>query len=283
MIRYILFGLAVAAATAAFILYQTAPSTQTDSVILVTPAPKQTAATVQVLVLKQSLPAQHRLTSDDIGWTAWPAAHTQPFFVIDTGDPLILPSFEGLYTRRAYSAGEPLDIGALDDQRIERLSDRVSQGMRAVAIAVSAQSTAGGLVKVDDYVDIIRIAETRSALLGSNVILENVRVLAVGSSMGNTNQQPETVGINPGTVTVELAPHQATILAAADFEGRLALALRARADHAPINTELVIEPTGAAPKISTEVLPIPAITPQQKPRHSISVLEGETWVPYEVP
>lgn len=283
MIRYVLFGLAVAASTTALIMYLTAPSTQTDSVMLPTTASQETTATVQVLVSQQQLPAQHRLTSEDIGWTAWPAAQVQPFFVIDAGDPLLSSSLVGLYTSRAYGVGEPLDIGALDDKRIERLSDRVSQGMRAVAIAVSAQSTAGGFVKVDDYVDIIRVAESHNALLESDVILENVRVLAVGSSMAKTDQQPETVGVNPGTVTVELSPHQATILAAADFEGRLALALRARADHAPIIRNKAISPDSTVLENSTEPLPTSARTSERKPRYSIGVLEGGTWVPHEVP
>lgn len=283
MIRFILFGLAVAAATAAFMMYQTARTAPEVSVEASTAVIQQTAVDIQVLVAKQSLPARHRITSGDIGWAAWPLVHVQPFFTVDTGDPAVVTNLEGRYTSRAYGTGEPLDINTLEDQIVERLSDRVSPGMRAVAISVSAQSTAGGFVKVDDYVDIIRVVEAPSAFPGGSVILENVRVLAVGSSMGNTDAQMETVGADPGTVTVELSPQQATILATADFEGQLALALRTRSDHAPIVVEMNITPPVSVPEVLTEPLPAPDRKPVEKPRHFIGVLQGETWVPYEVP
>lgn len=283
MIRFILFGLAVAAATVAAMMYLTARSAPEVPVGSSTPELEQKVQESQVLVARQSLPARHRIESGDIGWTAWPQDHVQPFFTVDSGDPALVTNLEGRYTSRAYGIGEPLDIDALEDQRVERLSDRVSQGMRAVAVSVSAQSTAGGFVKVDDYVDIIRVAEAPSASPGSSVILENVRVLAVGSSMGGMDAQMETVGVDPGTVTLELTPQQATILAAADFEGRLALALRARADHAPIDVEMAIKPSYSVPEVLTEPLPTPVRKPEEKTRHSIGVLQGEEWVPYEVP
>lgn len=263
MIRLVLFGLAVALATAAGTLVfieRTRPAP--DAVV--TPASVPDIAEVWVLVAQQALPARHRIVEGDIGWTRWPEDRVQPFFTVSENGETPLTELEGLFTNRAYSSGEPLDMGALSTARVERLSDRVTPGMRAVALAVSAETTAGGFVKVDDFVDIIRV-DTAG---GGRVILENVRVLAVGASMGNVGgleggDMPETVGSNPGTVTVELTPQQAGILAAADYEGQLALALRTRKDTAPIppDPEPEIElPTG----------------------HSIGVLRGETWVPYEV-
>lgn len=267
MIRLTLFGLAVALATAALtILYFERWRPLPEVAPLVQAAPVSEAA-VWVLVAEAALPPRHRIDPGDIRWTEWPETRVQPFFTVsETGDAPLDDLF-GLFTNRSYSPGEPLDIGAFSAQRIERLSDRVSPGMRAVALAVSAETTAGGFVKVDDFVDIIR-ADRGGDTPDGRVILENVRVLAVGASMEiaagrDPGMMPDTMGSNPGTVTVELTPLQAGILAAADYDGQLALALRTRADQDPIPRQ---------PPVDTEV-------PR---RHSIGVLQGETWVPYEV-
>lgn len=270
MIRLTLFGLAVALATAAATLLYVARTQPPAAPEAVAQAPSEPDTSVWVLVANAALPPRHRIGAGDIGWTEWPGARVQPFFTVSDDASAPLDGLEGLFTNRGYSPGEPLDVAALSAERIERLSDRVSPGMRAVALAVSAETTAGGFVKVDDFVDIIRADSGAGDTPDGRVILENIRVLAVGASMGSLagpepSLTPDTVGSNPGTVTVELSPQQAGILAAADYDGQLALALRTRADQAPI-------PRTAPPARD-------AITP---PRHSIGVLQGETWVPYEV-
>ena len=269
MIRLILFGLAVAAATAAFMIHYLGGPQPPAPAEPSAPAPQ--IAEVQVLVTQRALPERHRIAPGDIGWAAWPESRVQPFFTVAEAEGEAPPAkIEGLYTNRRYSEGEPLDVGALKAKLVERLSDRVSPGMRAVSVAVSAVTTAGGFVKVDDHVDIIRVGEAGGGGPGSNVILENVRVLAVGSSMDGSPGTDEadtsgTQAANPGTVTVELTPHQANLLASADYEGQLALTLRSRTDRAPIAQEA----TGPETPV--------------KPTHSIKVLQDETWVPYEVP
>lgn len=268
MIRLMLFGLAVALATASVMILYFDRRQATPAPVPVAQVTPLSDAAVWVLVAQVALPARHQIGAGDIGWTEWPEARVQPFFTVSADGTAPLDDLQGLFTNRSYSPGEPLDIGALSAERVERLSDRVSPGMRAVALAVSAETTAGGFVKVDDFVDIIRVDGNAGGELDGRVILENIRVLAVGASMGNVagleqGEMPDTVGSNPGTVTVELSPQQAGILAAADYGGQLALALRTRADQDPI---------ARAPAVSDDV-------PQ---RHSIGVLQGETWVPYEV-
>lgn len=268
MIRLVLFGLAVALGTAAFmVLYfdrRQPPVPQPEAAAQVAPLSE---AAVWVLVAKVQMPVRHQIGPGDIGWTEWPETRVQPFFTLSEDGTAPLDDLEGFFATRAFRPGEPLDVAALSPERIERLSDRVSPGMRAVALAVSAQTTAGGFIKVDDFVDIIRVDGEPGLSFDGRVILEKVRVLAVGASMGNVagleGATPDTVGSNPGTVTVELSPQQAAILAAADYDGRLALALRTRADQDPI------------PRA-------PVATSDAPPRHSIGVLQGETWVPYEV-
>lgn len=265
MIRLVLFALAVAAATAAVMMYRTGTAPPPAPVETAAPAPAPPE--VRVLVAQRAMPERHRIKAGDISWTDWPEDRVQPFFtaVPDQAEEFPPGEIVGLYTNRPYNAGEPLDVSALDSRRVERLSDRVSPGMRAVSLAVSDETTAGGFVQVDDFVDIIHVGRGMDAAGApdSRVILENVRVLAVGTSMGDApNAGPSNItGGNPDTVTVELTPRQASLLAGADYEGRLALALRTRDDRALV-------PLEADP---------------QRSDHSIGVLQGETWVPYRVP
>lgn len=268
MIRLMLFGLAIALATAsATVLYIDRRQAPPDAAPVAQAASVPEAA-VWVLVARVALPNRHQIGPGDIGWTEWPSAQVQPFFTVSEDGTAPLDDLVGLFANRAFSPGEPLDTSALGRERVERLSDRVTRGMRAVALAVSAETTAGGFVKVDDFVDIIRVDGDAGDGSDGRVILENVRVLAVGASMGSVagldaGVTPDTVGSNPGTVTVELTPQQAGVLAAADYGGQLALALRTRADQDPV-------PRAPAPGADAP------------PRHSIGVLMGETWVPYEV-
>jgi len=276
MIRLLLFGLAVALATAAGTLVYIDRTRPVPEPAAAVPAAPPATPQAWVLAAQRALPARHEIAPGDIGWTAWPEDKVQPFFTVSDTAAAPLDDLTGLFTNRAYGPGEPLDMGALGRARVERLSDRVTPGMRAVSLAVSAETTAGGFVKVDDYVDIIHIGGTGADRPGGRVILQSVRVLAVGASMGEVagaaaGALPETVGSNPGTVTVELTPREAAALAAADLDGRLALALRTRGDRAPLPPEAPPAPD-----------PAPGPEPAPDPRHSIGVLQGETWVPYEV-
>ena len=108
------------------------------------------------------------------------------------------------------------------------------KGMRAVAMEISADSSAGGFILPEDHVDILLTRHDKAAekatgneKIVSSTILRNVRVLAVDQTIEQKNGQKVVVG---RTATVELTPDQAEALARSRQQGTLSLALRSLTD-----------------------------------------------------
>lgn len=115
------------------------------------------------------------------------------------------------------------------------LSDHIAPGMRALTVAVNAESTVGFFVRPGSRVDLIgtfvepAAGQTLDARLNmqTRVLLHNVKVLAVGSARTFTEyQRMGNSGYN--TVTLELTPKQANVVTFAQqqLSGPLTMVLR---------------------------------------------------------
>ena len=106
-------------------------------------------------------------------------------------------------------------------------------GMRAISTEISPETGAGGFILPNDRVDVILSRRDRTPdhpgaeSISSEIILSNVRVLAIDQAPKEKDGQNTVVG---KTVTLELKPEQAETLARARQSGTLALALRSIAD-----------------------------------------------------
>ena len=105
-------------------------------------------------------------------------------------------------------------------------------GKRAVAVRISASSTAGGFVLPGDRVDIVKTFTQASGndSPGENVsttILTNVKVLAIDQTIGQENGESVVVG---KTATLELDPAQVELITSAEASGTLSLSLRSITD-----------------------------------------------------
>ena len=106
-------------------------------------------------------------------------------------------------------------------------------GMRAISTEISPESGAGGFILPNDRVDVILSKREKGAdkngadIVNSEIILSNVRVLAIDQAPKEKDGQNAVIG---KTVTLELKPEQAETLARARQTGTLALALRSIAD-----------------------------------------------------
>jgi len=155
----------------------------------------------------------------------------------------------GAVARRRILANEPIS----PDQLIQRGdhsigSAVVSPGMRAVSVAISAQTASGGFIAPGDYVDVMlsishditvydetgkKAPEGTPALLpdgdtlvkfSTETVMRNVKVLAIDQSLGrNAEEGPADVG---KTATLEVSPHDAEKLLTATQLGSLTLVLR---------------------------------------------------------
>ncbi|MCS6758416.1 MAG: Flp pilus assembly protein CpaB [Candidatus Devosia euplotis] len=123
------------------------------------------------------------------------------------------------------------------------LSAVLSPDMRGVSVGVSAVASAGSFVVPNDHVDVV-LATQSSAGERSEVILANVRILAIGKRLGEVGVSggqteaevaaggaPQAITFDDATIaTLELDPSQAETLINAAKRGQLTLTLRSVAD-----------------------------------------------------
>ena len=190
-------------------------------------------ATRDVLVAKSDIKSGEILQPDNLRWEPWPEANLNETFITRDKRPAAMTELSGTFVNTPFVTGEPIRDARLMATNVNLLSNKLAPGSRAVAVKVTAESTAGGFILPGDRVDVIRTstaagaegAEPRST---SHIIIANARVLAIDQTAVQT---PEGIVVGK-TATLELAPDEAEMVVAAEASGMLSLALRAIADHA---------------------------------------------------
>jgi pilus assembly protein CpaB len=202
--------------------------------------------TLDVLVAKTDLGRGQVIEAHDIGWQTWPKASANGNFIKKPARPDALNQFIGAIVRLPLAAGQPIfDPMVVFAKGSGFMAAILPKGMRAVAMEISADSSAGGFILPEDHVDIIlthhdKAAEKSSGLerIVSNAILQNVRVLAVDQTIEEKNGQKVVVG---RTATVELTPSQVETLARSRQQGSLSLALRSLMDSPVTAPDATVE------------------------------------------
>ena len=100
-----------------------------------------------------------------------------------------------------------------------------SKDLVAVTISVDAARGVAGQIAPGDRVDVLVVTDA-----GANLLLANVRVLAVGqetaASAAGGNGQPSATASSSGLITFELSPDDARAVVGANKAGTLYLTLR---------------------------------------------------------
>ena len=159
----------------------------------------------------------------------WPDAGIDPNNV--RADQVPTSEFAGSVVREHIGKGEPIFRDKLvkpGDRGF--LSAVLLPGMRAMTISVDSVSAHSGLLLAGDRVDVIltqTVSSSNETAAGhvSQTILRAARVLAVGTQL-NPPQKADNIDDHPRTVTLEVTPKQAQLLAIAAQSGPLTLALR---------------------------------------------------------
>jgi len=229
--RLIILGVAAVAAGGAGYVAKNmvvAPPAQ-----VVVNAPAQPAVALQdVLVLSGDVAMGSQL-GNNISWEEWPADGVNANFITRAAEPDAVEKLKGSVARVAMYTGEPLRRSKLVGEGQSFMSSILPSGMRAVATAISADTSAGGFILPNDFVDVImtRRADTGNGGSGFNTstILKNIRVLAIDQTIQEDEEGKKTrVG---QTATLELTPQQAEIITVAQqMADRLTLALRSITD-----------------------------------------------------
>ena len=138
--------------------------------------------------------------------------------------------YVGSVVREPILAGEPIVA-----RKIVRAGDSgylaayLEPGMRAMAIAVTVESAAGGFILPNDLVDVIMVRKGDNGNFLTENVLNNVRVLAIDQQI--KEGEDGTAAVVGATATLELTPEQAKIITVAQqMADRLTLALRSVAD-----------------------------------------------------
>ncbi|ODT76049.1 MAG: Flp pilus assembly protein CpaB [Pelagibacterium sp. SCN 64-44] len=227
----------VAGGLAAFLVTRGggAPAPQTQVVTQVVEEEKG-----QILVAKTGIGIGERLGPKSLEWQDWPTGAMRPEYVTRQAMPDAPAQLTDAVARFEFFPGEPIREAKLVRSDQGYLSAVLAQGKRGVSVGVTAASSAGGFVVPNDHVDVV-LTTASSTGQRSEVILSDVRVLAIGkrlgemgSSGGNTGGDGSTtkpVTFDNSTIaTLELDPGQAETLINAATRGQLTLTLRSVAD-----------------------------------------------------
>lgn len=200
-------------------------------------------AKTQILVAKTPIGIGERLNALTLEWVDWPQGALREDYVTIAAMPDAPAQLTGAVARYEFFPGEPIREAKLVRANQGYLSAVLSEGMRGVSVGVSAVSSAGGFVVPNDHVDVILTTQTPAGE-NSEVILANVRILAIGKRIGEVGASggqseedtaagapPRPITFDRSTiVTLELDPGQAETLINATTRGQLTLTLRSVVD-----------------------------------------------------
>jgi pilus assembly protein CpaB len=185
------------------------------------PAVASIEATQDVLVASSDLLPAQALTTETLRWQAWPKSALNPVYITRTSRPDAVDALAGAIVRNRISVGEPVREENLIPRHSGFLATMLPAGKRAIAVRTSAESTAGGLMKPNDRIDVLHTDGQGRV----RTILRNVKVLAIDNVVDDTSK---TMG---KTATLELDPSQAEVLTTAQGTGTISLSLRSAADN----------------------------------------------------
>jgi pilus assembly protein CpaB len=232
-LRIVLFVLAGIAAVVAGLMARNFAGSRPEKEVVVQDVVKKT----EVLVAAKDLRLGEKMSDGAIAWKSWPLESVQEGMITKEAQP---DAMERLAEGRARA---PIYVGeTIIDKKIVMSGDKgfmaaiLPKGMRAISVAISERSSAGGFILPNDRVDVILTrkmsVEGGNQLVVSETVLSNVRVLAVNQNYGKQEEGADTIAVPEGkTATLELTARQAEVVAQVESTGELSLALRSIAEN----------------------------------------------------
>jgi pilus assembly protein CpaB len=220
--------------------------------------------TVPVLVAAKDIDVGERLASGTIIWKDWPADNVLDVMITKDEKPDADASMAETRARIQMFEGEPINEKKVVDPKTGGFMSAVlPKGMRALSVAISERSSAGGFIMPNDKVDILltrKVSGVSTGFSRTETVISNVRVLAINQIFRQAKEGEEVALKEGQTATVELSPPQAEIIARVESEGELSLALRSIAendgkamDEGPVLAEKYQDVKGKKPR-STDTL-----------------------------
>ena len=235
-----------------------------------------------VLVATMDLPVGTELRPEHFKVVSWPLA-SRPEGTFADGKEL-----EGKVVGLRMVKDEPFVPGKVTgDDAGAGLSALLEPGMRAAAVRVDDVVGVAGFIHPGDSVDVIATLrpEGGQAVSASKVILQDIRVLAVGKELDARPRGAEKV-VTATVATLMVTPEQSERLALAATQGKILLTLRSAADREVVATKGVspvtlvgLEPlhpaaAPAAARRPPRARPAP-VAEETRPAEVVEILRGD--------
>jgi pilus assembly protein CpaB len=179
------------------------------------------ADTRTVYVAARNIPARALMTD------AYVRAVRRPVKEVDSDAVIDRSQIVGKYSLITIPIGSTITRSKIGTAGANALPARLAIGMRAVSISIDKVKGVAGLIQPGDRVDVIAVPpRVGSEVPKASAILRGVLVLAVGNEVETASATPSPDNQNLTTVTLALTPRQVDLLATADMNTTLRLALR---------------------------------------------------------
>ncbi|HCF58972.1 MAG TPA: Flp pilus assembly protein CpaB [Myxococcales bacterium] len=243
--------------------------------------------TEKVVVAAMDLPLATTLRAEQLTTIDWPKASLPQG---TAGDPAGLV---GKVLLAGVVKGEPVLAAKLASEKAgQGLAAVLPEEMRAVAVRVDDVVGVAGFIHPGDAVDVIvtmKASESSHVPPTAKVILQNVRVLAVGKELDHKSKKQKAVPVTVATLMVSSPDSEK--LALASTKGKILLALRNRVDATEVETPGIIpavlleggasEPAEEKPQDPAKSRPRravarkPAAVKPQTGEHQVEILRGD--------
>lgn len=188
------------------------------------PAPARAEPRTTVVVASRPIGFGETLTAADLREQPWPADVAPPGAYRTVAE---ITSGAPRTALGPIAANEPIVPMKLSGPGGRAsLSSQIRPGMRAAAIRVDDVMGVAGFVLPGDFVDVVVTRGDDAKAARADVLLQDVRVLAIDQTASSTKSDP----ILAKAATIEVTPAQAAKLALAGHVGSLSLALRGAAE-----------------------------------------------------
>jgi pilus assembly protein CpaB len=193
--------------------------------------------TVDVLTASKDILMGERFVDGSTVWKPWPLENVTDAMITRDEKPDAKEAYLAARARLAVFEGETiLEKKLVLPGQTGFMSAILPKGMRAISVAISEHSSAGGFILPNDRVDVILTKKLDNPQGGDKIVtsetaLTNVRVLAINQTY-RQEQDGDTVTVAEGkTATLELDPHQSEVISMIESAGELSLALRSIAEN----------------------------------------------------
>lgn len=231
--RIVIFGLAIGSAVMAGLLAKGFIGKKPDKEI----AEISKVKTVDVLTASKDILMGERFVDGSTAWKPWPVENVTDAMITRDEKPDAKEAYLSARARLAVYEGETiLEKKLVLPGETGFMSAILPKGMRAISVAISAHSSAGGFILPNDRVDVILTKkldnpQASDKIITSETVLSNVRVLAINQTY-RQDKEGDTVTVAEGkTATLELDPRQSEIISMIESVGELSLALRSIAEN----------------------------------------------------